>query len=153
MPDHWNVLPVSPEIITWLHESGLHPRLQQTRYPTLDELLGVLQFFNLPVEVQKLVGDTLSITLGPPGTAHNLYLLGDRKGDGFAFQFEGSPTCQPLILKILKKLCQTGCQELVIYESTSAIPCLVDADTEVDDALKTWQTKIDEYAGLKISKR
>lgn len=151
MPDHWNVLPVSPEIIAWMNESGLHPRLQQTRYPTLEELLGALQSLHLVVETQSLVGDTLSITLGPPDSAHDLYMLGDQKEHGFAFQFEGSSACQPLMLNILKKLCQTGCHELVIYESTSAIPCLVDADTDLDEALKTWHIKIDEYVARKLT--
>lgn len=150
MPDHWNVLPVSPEITSWLSEAGQPPHLGITRFPTLDELLAVLASFHLPVSVEQLNDGTAGISLGDSNSLETVYILGDPKDGVIEFQFEGRNCSQRLMLATLKKLCQTCCQELVIYESTSAIPCLVDANTDVDEALIAWQIKLDEYAAGKL---
>ncbi len=50
----WVVLPIVPEIHGWLSENGFPVDIPGTRYPSLDELLAVLQSFDLAVLTEDL---------------------------------------------------------------------------------------------------
>lgn len=54
----WGVLPIVPEIHGWLSENGLATDIQKTRYPTLDELMTVLESFDLPIQKELLQDNT-----------------------------------------------------------------------------------------------
>ncbi|HPH96087.1 MAG TPA: hypothetical protein PKW33_05270 [Anaerolineaceae bacterium] len=137
----WGVLPITPEIHGWLRDSGFEKIPSNTRRPTLDELLSVIASLNLPIQMQTISKDTVGISVGEAGSAHYAYLLGGFEGDAFAFQFFGSDCRERTMLEIVKGLSQKHCQALVIYESGSAIPIIVDAKTDIDEAIAAWHRK------------
>lgn len=140
----WVVLPIVPEIHGWLSENGFPVDIPQTRYPSLEELLTILRSFDLPVQTEELPGSTLGISAGEPNSSSYTYILGNNKEDGFAFQFYESTGGEKFMLEVLKRLCERYCKALVIYESSTATPWLIDPTTDADQAVVEWKRRIRE---------
>jgi len=146
----WNVLPIVPEILDWLGENGFETDIQKTRYPSLDELFIVLESFGLPIQKEKIAENTVGIHIGEAHSPQYAYILGDIKDNGFAFEFFGSMCEEKTMLEILKRLCQRYCNALVIYESASAIPLIIDSQTNIEEAVEEWNRRIRGYLNESI---
>ncbi len=140
----WGVLPIVPEIHGWLSENGFIIDIQETRYPTLDELTLILESFNLPIQKEQVSENTFGISIGEAHSSQYAYILGGVKDNSFAFQFFGSACQERTMLEILKRLSQKYCKALVIYESATATPLIVDSETNVEEAMIEWNRRIRE---------
>jgi len=141
MSINWSVLPILPEIHEWLKENGFVLEYPQSRYPTLDELLLVLKTFDLPLEKEQINENLIGLSLGEIDSDQYAYLLGTIKETGFDFQFCGRSCREKTMLEILNRLSLQFCGALVIYESSAAIPCLVDGKTDIEKALASWHAR------------
>lgn len=140
----WGVLPIVPEIHDWLGENGFATDIQETHYPTLDELTIILESFNLPIQKEQVAENTFGISIGEAHSSQYAYILGGVEDNGFAFQFFGSACQEKTMLEILRRLSQKYCKALVIYESATATPLIVDSEMNVEEAMIEWNRRIRE---------
>ncbi|MCP4367649.1 MAG: hypothetical protein GY797_05995 [Deltaproteobacteria bacterium] len=139
----WGVVPIVPEIQDWLKENGFVIEISETRYPTFDELIVVLETFNLPVKKDQIKENLFDIVVGEINSDQYAYILGSIEKDGFEFHFWGSSCQEQTMLEILKRL-SVKCGALVIYESIAATPLVVDAKTNIEKAIDEWNHRIRE---------
>ncbi len=139
----WGVVPIVPEIHTWLQEKGCNlPTNLESRYPTLAETLAVLESLDdLPVIKKNFSGNLWELTVGTFGSSRYAHILGSVEEDGlFDFHFWGS--CQEeTMVQILKRLASI-CGPLVIFEGMAATPMIVTQDVNVEEALEEWLKRI-----------
>ena len=139
----WGVIPIVPEIHAWLEENGFVVEVQQTRYPTLDEFIVVLETFNLPIVKDPLGDNLVGIAIGDIYTENYANILGNIGEEGFNFHFWGSGCQEQTMIEILKGLSKK-CGPLVIYESIAATPLVVDEKTDTERAIIEWNDRIQE---------
>ena len=137
----WGVIPSQPTeagFCEWLSASGLEIPKSQSRFPTLDELLRVLQSFEGLTIRKEEYGEALySISLGEPYSERYACILGNIKNDLFHFHFLGSGNQKIMMLDILKRLAKI-CGTFILYESYAATPVIVDEHTNLEQALVDW---------------
>ena len=139
----WGVIPAVPEIHDWLAEHGQVTQSPCSRYPSLDELIIVLESFDLPIRKEQVNG-LWSIVFGTIETSRYAFILGKNKDDGFHFQFFGSYCQEETMLEILKRLSRGYCGALVIYEQMAATPLIVDSETDIEKSIVEWGLRIKE---------
>ncbi|GAB4438992.1 MAG: hypothetical protein Fur0044_35620 [Anaerolineae bacterium] len=89
----WGVVPIVPEAYEWLQEAGYNISGLQSRFPTLEEMLLVLESFNdsLPITRSNYSDDSWTLTVGTSESSQYACILGSVQGDGlFHFHFFGS---------------------------------------------------------------
>jgi hypothetical protein len=141
----WGVVPVVSEIREWLQQAGYEPPTLDGRYPTLDELLAVVESFSdLPIEKESYPYDSWTIMIGTLYSSHYARILGSVHGDDlFHFHFWGGGCQEETMARILKALTPI-CGPLVLYESLAATPLLITETTNLEDALAEWNKRYRE---------
>lgn len=135
-PDH-------PGFREWLVSEGVEIPTEKGRFPTLAELLEVLQTFaSLAVTIDE-IGGTL-VSLGDPDHPGFAQMHGDIAADGtYHFSFIGSRNQNQTMAEILKKL-SLHCGPFVLREQYGATPLLIQQDTDLDMALQDWHRRFKE---------
>lgn len=137
----WGVIPVQPEesgFQEWLTTAGLEIPQGVGRFPTLEELITVLQSFEgLSIQQEEYAASAYSISLGEPYSEQYAYILGSVKGKHFEFHFFGSDNRNITMMEILKKLAGV-CGPFILYESYAATPVIIESSTNVEQALENW---------------
>lgn len=140
----WIVLPldlVESGFVEWLQGKGIVVSDRQGRYPTIDELITVLETIgDYPVSQGHVTENLWEISIGELYSSTYADLLGSIEDDGtFHFSFQkGSESAT--MLEILRKLAQ-NCGPLVLADSFTATPVLVTSNTIVDVALEEWHSR------------
>lgn len=137
----WGVVPAQPNeagFCEWLNAAGLEIPKLQSRFPTLDELMSVLQSFKgLTIKKEGFGEATYGISLGEPYSERHAYILGSIKNNLFHFHFWGSGNQNMMMLEILKRLAGI-CGTFILYESYAATPVIVEEHTDIEKALADW---------------
>ncbi len=143
MSVEWGVVAIVSEAHSWLRERGYNPSNLESRCPTLEEMLGVMENFDgLPVTKDNFSGNIWELTVGTLGSSRYARILGSVKEDGlFQFHFWGSSCQEETMVQILKRLASI-CGPLVLYETAAATPLIVTQDLDVEEALEEWQKRI-----------
>ncbi len=132
-PDH-------PDFCEWLVSEGVEIPTEKGRFPTLAELLEVLQTFaGLPVTIDEIAGTW--VTLGDPDHPGFAQTHGDIAADGtYHFTFIGSRNQGRVMAQILQKL-SASCGPFILREEYGATPLLIQPDTDLESALSDWHQR------------
>ena len=135
---HWGVIPAQPKepgFQEWLQKAGIEVPQLSGRYPTIDELLTVLQSFaGLPIHNDL----PHSISLGRLDSVQYALILGHVQPDqSFRFHFDGYGCREATMVHILYRL-STVCGPIVLYEGATGTPVVVDSSTDVESAMEDW---------------
>ena len=137
----WGVVPSQPEepgFREWLTTAGLDIPLSAGRFPTLEELITVLQSFEgLPIRQEGYSASLYSISLGEPRSDQYAHILGGVQNSHFQFHFFGSDNQNITMMEILKKL-SGACGPFILYEKNAAIPVIIETSTNLEEALEDW---------------
>lgn len=145
MSIEYDVHPLDPEnkdFRAWLHAEGVEFPDVKGRFPTLDELLDVLNtFYGLTVNVDK--SETISVSIGDPEELELGFalMLGHITPDGYYdFFFWQWRNREITMAAILKKL-SVFCGPLVLREGYGATPMLITQDSNLDMTLQEWNDR------------
>jgi hypothetical protein len=140
----WGVVPSQPEepgFQEWLTSAGLEIPRRRGRFPTLEELMSVLQSFEgVPIQQEADGESSYSISLGKPYSEQCAYILGNVEDDHFQFHFYDSCNREITMMEILKRLAAV-CGSLILYESIAATPVLIESSTNLEQALEDWRRR------------
>jgi hypothetical protein len=127
-----------PDFVKWLENHGIAVPDEHGRYPTMDELINVLEtIVDYPVFCGRVTENLWETSIGEPYTSTYAHFLGTIEDDGtFHFNFEKGST-ETTMLEVLKRLAQK-CGPLVLADDSTATPVLVTSNTIVEVALEEW---------------
>ncbi|MBN1371326.1 MAG: hypothetical protein JW987_05140 [Anaerolineaceae bacterium] len=139
----YGVHPVDPDhpgFCDWLSSEGVEIPREKGRFPTLAELLEVLQTFaDLAVNIDEM-GGTL-VSLGESDQPGFALMHGEISADGtYHFSFSGSQNQDQTMAEILKRL-SLRCGPFILREQFGATPLLIRPDTDLESALLDWHRR------------
>jgi len=142
----YGVHPLDPEnqdFRDWLNAEGVDFPTVKSRFPTLNELLVILNTFKgLAVSVDMSHG--VLISLGDPQNLNHGFalMLGNIIADGYYdFYFWQGKNQEMTMALILKKL-SVFCGPLVLREGYGGTPMLITQDTDLEIALQEWKDRL-----------
>ncbi len=140
----WQVTPALPEVEgfrEWFRNEKVEIPNERGRFPTLDELIDVLESFEGLSVGQDASNGIILIGVGSPEKPGFALIMGSVNADGyFNFYFDGWRNEEINMVTILKKL-SVFCGPLVLWEQYGATPVVITRDTDLDAALKDWHDR------------
>ncbi len=141
----YSVIPAEPEtegFQEWFQSAGIDIPYEKGRFPTFDELIGVLKMFQGSPILQDNYQGLVDLWLGQPEDPEYAQILGSIQEDGlFHFRFDGWRNKDMTMVKILKGLSEF-CGPLVLWEEHAATPLLITKATDLEYAIQDWNNRI-----------